>query len=309
MVNLCDNKTIFSVAAVIVTYNRLKKLKTALNCYEEQILLPEYLIVVNNCSNDGTSEYLEEWKMVNSSIKKIVINTNENLGGSGGFYEGQKAAIELDVDWIYLADDDAYPKKDYFQKIENYIKLANVKNLSAVCGKVVEKNNDSGHCAYLNNWSTNIYIGVPAVDYNSEKLEVDATSYIGVFINKDILKKAGLVNKNFFIWQDDLEHSCRLKKYGSIICFPKAEIIHDASSEHFQLSWKFYYLYRNRTYLILKHFKIQACILLPLLLIKSILCPLKGKSLTEVKMRLTAIKDGVCGKLGKHSVYQPGWKP
>ena len=107
----------FSVAAVIVTYNRLEKLKKALKCYETQTMLPKYLVIVNNCSTDGTKDYLNEWLKETSFIKKIVINTESNLGGSGGFYIGQKKALELDVDWIYLADDDAYPEDSYFLKI------------------------------------------------------------------------------------------------------------------------------------------------------------------------------------------------
>lgn len=96
----CEYKN-FSVAVVIVTYNRLEKLKIALKSYENQIFLPNYLIVVNNCSTDGTKEYLDCWEKEKNTIRKIVINTNENLGGSGGFYIGQKASMKLNVDWIY----------------------------------------------------------------------------------------------------------------------------------------------------------------------------------------------------------------
>ncbi len=53
---------ISDIGAVIVTFNRLEKLKKALASYEKQTLLPEYIIVVDNASNDGTKEYLEEWK-------------------------------------------------------------------------------------------------------------------------------------------------------------------------------------------------------------------------------------------------------
>ena len=48
----------FNVAAVIVTYNRLEKLKNAIAAYENQLCKPTYIIVVNNASNDGTKEFL-----------------------------------------------------------------------------------------------------------------------------------------------------------------------------------------------------------------------------------------------------------
>ena len=42
------------IGVVLVTYNRLEKLKIALKSYEEQTVLPKYILVVNNNSNDGT---------------------------------------------------------------------------------------------------------------------------------------------------------------------------------------------------------------------------------------------------------------
>ena len=68
----------------------MEKLKKALACYEKQTKSFRNLIVVNNHSNDGTFEYLEKWKSENAIFAKHVINTEDNLGGSGGFYSGQK---------------------------------------------------------------------------------------------------------------------------------------------------------------------------------------------------------------------------
>ena len=62
------------IAAVIVTYNRLDKLKKALVSYESQSVKPQYIIVVNNASTDSTQEYLEKWKQQESGIVKIDLN-------------------------------------------------------------------------------------------------------------------------------------------------------------------------------------------------------------------------------------------
>ena len=50
------------IGAVIVTFNRLEKLKKALESYEKQTLLPKYIIVVDNASNDGTVEILKDYR-------------------------------------------------------------------------------------------------------------------------------------------------------------------------------------------------------------------------------------------------------
>ena len=104
------------IGVVIVTYNRLDKLKLALESYEKQVLKPKYILVVNNNSTDGTYDFLEKWKEDRSEIEKRVVNLAQNTGGSGGFYEGLKHSLELDADWIWVADDDAYTKENALSK-------------------------------------------------------------------------------------------------------------------------------------------------------------------------------------------------
>ena len=50
------------IGVVLVTFNRLEKLKIALEAYERQTVKPKYILVVDNNSTDGTREYLENWK-------------------------------------------------------------------------------------------------------------------------------------------------------------------------------------------------------------------------------------------------------
>ena len=62
------------IGVVIVTYNRLEKLKIALKKFENQTKKQAYILVVNNASNDGTLEYLNDWKKNKSAYNKFVIN-------------------------------------------------------------------------------------------------------------------------------------------------------------------------------------------------------------------------------------------
>lgn len=50
----------FSYVAVIVTYNRKKKLIKAINSLLKQTLLPKKIVLIDNNSNDGTNELLKE---------------------------------------------------------------------------------------------------------------------------------------------------------------------------------------------------------------------------------------------------------
>ena len=62
------------IDAIIVTFNRLNKLKNALDAFEKQEYLPNRMIIVNNHSSDGTSEYLHKWKEKNASKFEVVLS-------------------------------------------------------------------------------------------------------------------------------------------------------------------------------------------------------------------------------------------
>ena len=89
------------VCAVVVTYNRKALLRECLLSLERQTCRPETILVVDNCSTDGTQAMLlEEF----SHLPHLRLQCN--TGGAGGFHEGMKWAYEQDFDWIWVMDDD-----------------------------------------------------------------------------------------------------------------------------------------------------------------------------------------------------------
>ena len=58
------------VAAVVVTYNRLFHLKNTIDSLVSQTYTLDYIVIVDNSSNDGTKEYLEE---ISKQFTSIVI--------------------------------------------------------------------------------------------------------------------------------------------------------------------------------------------------------------------------------------------
>lgn len=305
------NNDLISVGVVIVTYNRAEKLKKALDSYDKQEYLPQYILVVNNASTDTTSDILKIWQHKDTSYQKYVVNLDENMGGSGGFFRGEKEALCYGADWVMLADDDAYPNPDYIKGLMQYLKAHERDEISVICGTVLEAGTVfNNHRSMIHNlWKWNYRRTLTEEECNSVSLSIDLASYVGPVINKDKLQKAGLVNKDYFIWNDDIEHCIRLKKEGDIICVPRYVIYHDCTTEHFQFSWKFYYGIRNQLDLFRRHFFKQFIWLLIVLFFKTLMCPLKGRSLDEVYLRIKAIYDGMQGKLGKDKTYGPGWKP
>jgi GT2 family glycosyltransferase len=299
------------IGVVIVTYNRKEKLKKALKAYDQQIFLPCEIIVVNNASTDGTNEILDRWKSENSIYSKVVIDSKYNVGGSGGFYLGEKRALHDNISWIMIADDDAYPDTDYIKKIYAYINSYKDKEpISIVSGKVIENGDiiNIHRSFWRSQWDRNFHRPASRTDYN-DIFYPDFASYVGIIINGKFLKKAGLVDKDLFMWCDDTEHTFRLGRFGKIVCIPDTSIYHDVSESNKSISWKTYYGYRNDLLFFKRHFPTHFPVIVLKLLCKTLLCPLKGKTFTEMKIRIVAIKDACLDNKGVHNMYKPGWKP
>lgn len=296
-----------NITIVIVTYNRLEKLTKTLICYDNLFVKPKDIIVVNNNSTDGTKDYLEKWRTEPSSYGKHILHLPNNIGGSGGFYEGQKYALSLNPDWIMLADDDAYPQPDMIECFEHFVANHNTDNISAICSAVLKPNGviDTSHRSSYRFIKGIFYertLSTPE-DYEKQWFNVDLLSYVGCFIKRESLLKAGLVNPDYFIYCDDTEHSIRLKKEGEIVCVPKVKIIHDDQNikDMKTVSWKDYYGFRNEIDMLKRHYPIAA-----IAWSRRQLKVFKNNP-EKLKIYKTAMKDAWRGRLGIHELYKPGW--
>jgi GT2 family glycosyltransferase len=306
------------IGVVIVSYNRLNKLKIAINSFEKQTVLPVYIIIVNNHSLDGTEAFLKEWEKENSGYQKKVINTESNLGGSGGFYLGLSTSLKLSADWIWVSDDDAFPKPDALEKASSFLDSNedNLDNISAICGEVINNGEiDLDHRRTIFVRHCKI-LSVPSSkdQYLNPFFEINSFSYVGTIINKYKIMQVGLPNKDFFIYYDDSEHSLRLSKVGKILCVPKIVVFHDQpldlKKRSSGISWKTYYGMRNSLvmyreffpkFIVDMYFQKQML----KLFFEKIFSPKKAKENAIIKQGLL---DGRSKKLGIHPIYKPGWK-
>ena len=307
-----------TIGAVIVTFNRLEKLKKALASFDRQSYQPSYILVVDNASDDGTGDYLKEWLHEEKCYKKYISVLPRNTGGSGGFYTGLKRAVKLSANWIWVSDDDVYLKPDTLEKSVEYIeKLSenpiNGSNVSAIASKVLRDGViDIAHRKKVE--YSRFYAReekCPIELYNKDYFTIDILSFAGSILNKNAVLSVGLPEKDFFIWFDDSEYSYRLNKFGKMYVVPSVEIIHDDEQAYggSNITWKDYYGSRNEIYTFKKHYnKRIACLKVLKKTVKAMCMFFNKKTRQRSILLLCGILDGVKGKLGVHTVYKPGWK-
>ena len=124
------------VNCVIVTYNRLALLKECLAAIEKQTYPIHKVIVIDNCSTDGTEEYLKAYAV---RPQFQIIRTEQNIGGAGGFSLGVKTSVSGGGDYTWMMDDDTIPSPKALEALMQTATQSN--DIGFVCSKVLWTDN------------------------------------------------------------------------------------------------------------------------------------------------------------------------
>lgn len=123
-----------SVSVVIPAYNSAKTLERAVNSVLTQTLLPNEIIIVDDCSTDFTEDVVKS--IISPNIEIIFIKNEKNMGPS---HSRNRGIAKAKSKWIAFldADDFWHPSKIQFQ-----MSLANELQLSFVgaCFKISDGN-------------------------------------------------------------------------------------------------------------------------------------------------------------------------
>ena len=300
------------IVCCIVTYNRLEKLKIAIDHYQKQSCFDFTLVIVDNHSTDGTLEFLQNWSKTSISFPIIIKELSENLGGSYGFYEALKTGMEeTNGEWFVLADDDAYPEQEFIYRLKKHIDSL-PSNYGCVCSKVCYPSGEiqTNHRRLLQPTFFKVNEKpIPDEAYLKTSFELNLFSFVGCCLNRKTINSVGYPIKDFFIWYDDTEYSLRVNKKYKIICYPDLLFIHDTAKPSLTSnnchSWKEYYGIRNRLVAIKRNYphryysyaywRKKAAIFLKY--------NYKDKSFSDIAR--DALKDAKNNVLGKNKKYLP----
>ena len=217
------------VAAVVVTYNRLDKLKTVLSSLETQTQLPAQLIIVNNAATDGTADYLQEYARSFSLADVVqldIVTLEKNEGGAGGFSAGMRRAYELGADFTWIFDDDGYPEPSALEKlIEGYDSAVSElgPDVPFACSMV----------KYIDGTISEMNNPIPTWDWGRLKAKgldlimVTRCSFVSVLIPRWVMENFGLPYKEYFIWFDDAEYTLRITRSCPGVQVLSSVVLHD----------------------------------------------------------------------------------
>ena len=237
------------IAVALVTYNRLDLLKECLASLRKQTYKPDKIIIINNDSTDGTTNWLNEQT-------DLEVIHQANLGGSGGFYTGIKLAYEQGFDFIWVMDDDVEPELDCLEKLmQSFVDFGDEYDVllpDRFYDATRNKRWRYGTKFNFTNPLKNIGVGngICAADDLSKKiLPIVAFTFEGPIFKREVIEKIGNVEKDFFINHDDTDYSIRAIRAGF-----KIGVVTDALlikkifidvKKGLRADFKLYYLVRN----------------------------------------------------------------
>jgi GT2 family glycosyltransferase len=202
-----------TVAAAILTHNRLELLKLSVHSLRFQTRKPDEIIIVNNGSTDGTAEWL-------SKQEDLFVVTQPNSGSAGGFFSAMKNGYERKHDWIFCLDDDVVPREDALEKLlgSPYFKSSS----GFLCCRVV---NPEGR-TYMTPMPIDPFPKWYDTVGESVCIRVANGNFAGFMIGKEAMRKYGLPIREFFIWEEDREYSERIARKMPCYCVLNSVVVH-----------------------------------------------------------------------------------
>src|SRR5579875_3088579 len=203
-----------SIAVVVVTYNRLNLLQECIKSLQSQTYKADKIIVINNGSTDGTTEWLQ------SQIDLEVVHQN-NLGGAGGFCTGINHAFNHGYDYIWVMDDDVEPDIDCLETlVKAFVNYGDRYDVLLSDRFYDEERRIRWKYGTEFNFknpfkSLDAGKGISATDYpNLRVLPIVAFPFEGPMFKRVVIEKVGSVERDFFIIHDDTDYSVRVVNAG-----------------------------------------------------------------------------------------------
>jgi rhamnopyranosyl-N-acetylglucosaminyl-diphospho-decaprenol beta-1,3/1,4-galactofuranosyltransferase len=228
-----------SVAAVVVSYNRLDYLKKCLTALEEQTRPVDEIIVVENGSTDGSADYVRQ-----NHPRITLFETGANLGGAGGFAWGVELALQHGHSSAWLMDDDAEPHADALAPLLEAMESEPRPGFAAPLvedetGQIVQGN--------LPTISTD-----PLAQLSAQRLGGIAlahATFVGVLVDLKLAANMPLPYADFFIWFDDVEYTKRLARASFGVHVVTSRMKHPNNAGASDMGGRLYYYLRNQLWI------------------------------------------------------------
>jgi hypothetical protein len=242
--------------------------------------LPDYILVCDNGSADGSFEHLRAWAAGDAvphvafasvdelfaarqapAQRLIFAALGENLGYAGGNNIGMRFALErLGAHYVWLLNNDTVVDS---RSLERQVRLAERDRTIGMLGsKLVMYHTPDviqalggGKLLPIISHDTQIGRGRKVAGVQNVPFELDHIVGASLFIRAEAIRTTGFIDESYFLYREETDWCFAMRRQGwRLLCCPGSTIRHkEASSLGMRSGLHDYYALRNMLYLVRKH--------------------------------------------------------
>jgi len=240
------------ISIIIVTWNSKKHLYDCIKCLLAQSFHEFEIIVVDNGSNDNSTEGLEEkYPKLNLIVERLKSNQGFAVANNIGarLARGQ---------WLVLLNADAFPESNWLERLvatsELHPQFASFSSRQLKAGnpKFLDGAGDAYH---ITGFAWRRYIGYPAKGYGEETIELFSPCAAAAMYSREAFLEVGGFDEDFFSYFEDVDLGFRLQLKGYRCLYVPTAIVHHVGSATFgeKSDFAFYYSHRNLIWTFVKN--------------------------------------------------------
>ena len=201
------------VVIAIVTFNRSGFLRELLASAAAMDTAPYRIVIVDNASTDDTQQVIADSSADFPDGMVVNHRLDTNTGGSGGFSEGTRVALELGADWVWLMDDDVEILPDALEQFAPWMERFKV---------IHGRRYDFDGTPFYWQAKFNEFLGVP-LPYSGKQFNRDgyaitnSGTFEGMLVHADVVRQIGLPDPRFFISWDDAAYAWLAAQHTEVV--------------------------------------------------------------------------------------------
>lgn len=246
------------VFIILVNYNNAHDTFECVESIQENNYSNYEVVIVDNKSTDHSAVQL---RMNQARYHYILLEAEANDGFSSGNNIGIRYAMEQEADYVLLLNNDTLVEPDFLTELIGY--QENHEECAVAIGKIYYAF-DRNRIWYAGGSVSSITTRTAHYDFGKkdnhrvkEPIQVSFATGCYVSIRKGVFEEVGLLDEDYFLYDEDTDYSLRLLKKGKKIFYVPSSIIYHkvSASTGGGSDLTQYYQVRNHFLLIKKNLK------------------------------------------------------
>ena len=225
----------FRTVIVIPNYNGLRFLDDCMKAIDAQTVDHFVTLVIDNGSGEEDTEWLKHWQEKDKVHRKLILN-KDNLGFSGAVNQGIRFAMEHNIEFTLLLNNDTKVAPDFVEVLENRMDKDSKKKVFAISSKMVKMHDpsimdDAGDQMTVLGWQFQRGLDESSSlpRWNTES-EVFSACAGAAMYRTGHFEKVGLFDENHFAYLEDIDLCYRAQLYGYKVLYCPEALVHHVGS-------------------------------------------------------------------------------